>query len=253
MFELQLTDEIVLALSVLMICVITHLARRVYQNTRSVRSCNRQACLAFASEVYAQVAADKHLAAVFRSGLNDFNALEASDKVRLHFFLQSVVALFNDSYNAYREKVISESEFETNRAAIMAILCMPGGKVWWQDAQNAYPQKLRDALNSVGDLNYALGDIYPYFLLADGEEPSVLLEPSAEQQPSAEENQSLLSATSALESDNFAKASTAANEDNPAITDCDRISTNDKTPTAAAMDWRKGLARRRTRQNFVRR
>ncbi|MFK7733600.1 MAG: hypothetical protein AB8B48_18415 [Pseudomonadales bacterium] len=170
MFEFQLTDEISFAVSVAMVLAILFLGVRMHQNTRAVRSGNRQACLTFTSKVYSELAADKQLAKLFRKGLNDFAALSVEDKVRLHYYLQSIVTLFRDAVNAYNEEVISKEEYESNRASTMAVLCMPGGKVWWQDAQNAYPQEIREALNLQGDTSYALGDIYPYFLIADDEE-----------------------------------------------------------------------------------
>lgn len=230
-----LSEEFRLLLSVGLVLAIGVLAWTVYRNTRAVRSCNRQACLAFASEVYGEIATDPKLASLFRRGLNDFKTLSPDDKVRMHYFLQSTVGLFRDSFNAYNEKVISHEEYETNRAAAMAVLQMPGGKVWWRDAQNAYPQELRLELNAKGDLSYALGDIYPYFLLAQ-DEPATqdgALDGSSDANSQDDELAPIKNAMTVKEN-RF-----AANED---------ILGTVATP---ATDWRRGLARKRARQNFV--
>ncbi len=272
MFEFELTDEISFALSVIMIMAVTFLGARMHQNTRAVRSGNRQACLAFASTIYSKVAADKQLAKLFRTGLNDFNALPVEDKIRLHYFLQSIVTLFRDSLNAFNEEVISREEYESNRASTMAVLCMPGGKVWWQDAQNAYPQEIREALNLQGDISYALGDIYPYFLMPDEEtitgdamqavqeavpfEDDVGFSAADDDDDSdweiinqpvrvADLQESLAAAQSKTSGDSNdslepAEQESAANEEL-------HQSVNSPKP-----DWRKGLARRQSRQAFGR-
>lgn len=226
-FRLLLTGALVLAVAVL--------AWLVYRNTRAVRSCNRQACLAFAGEVYGGIAADPKLTKLFRRGLNNFHTLSSDDQVRMHYFLQSTVGLFRDSMNAYNEKVISYEEYESNRAAAMAVLQMPGGKVWWQDAQNAYPQELRLELNAKGDLSYALGDIYPYFLLAEDEHATQDEQPVSDQdsEQGATEVASINNAMTVKEN-RF-----AANED------------NQSSAGSPATDWRRGLARKRARQNFI--
>lgn len=223
MIEFQLTNGITIALALTLTVAIAYLAAQVRQNSRAVRSGNRQACLAFACDVYSEVAKDAQLAALFRSGLNDFSALNSNEKVRLHMFLQSMVILFQDSLNAYNENVISIEEYQSNRAAVTAVLRMPGGRVWWQDAQNAFSIELRNELNTESDANYALGDIYPYFLFEAGEKhQATVVQPSVDKEPSA-------SAT-------FANAySDAANESiqpKKAVTE---------------VNWRKGLVRRRAR------
>ncbi|MFK8018944.1 MAG: hypothetical protein AB8B86_04175 [Pseudomonadales bacterium] len=229
MFEFQLTDAIILAVALTMILAICYLAKQVSVNSRAVRSCNRQASLAFASEVYAEVANDGELATLFRSGLNDFSSLSANEKVRMHFFLQSVVILFRDSFNAYNEEVISAEEYESNRAATTAVLRMPGGKVWWQDAQNAFATELRHELNTDTDAQYALGDIYPYFLFEEGE----LHQPENAAASINSEGGSRIKGNSP----------TAANEE---LSESGVVAFNIVEP-----NWRKGLARRRTRQNFI--
>ncbi|MEM8500416.1 MAG: hypothetical protein AAF542_20540 [Pseudomonadota bacterium] len=264
MFEFQLTEEISFAVSVIMVLAVLFVGARMHQNTRAVRSGNRQACLAFASKVYSELAADKHLAKLFRRGLNDFAALSVEDKVRLHYFLQSIVTLFRDSMNAYNEEVISKEEYESNRASTMAVLCMPGGKVWWQDAQNAYPQEIREALNLQGDISYALGDIYPYFLLSedeeaadekiqDGEEPLIDEEVgfSAEGDDSDWEiiNQPI-SAVSLSEEPHSSEPKTNTPNDDALLSEQVHAANEDiqESTSTPKPDWRKGLARRQSRQ-----
>lgn len=239
MFEFQLTDAIILAVALTMILAIYYLAKQVSVNSRAVRSCNRQASLAFASEVYAEVANDGELATLFRSGLNDFSSLSENEKVRMHFFLQSVVILFRDNFNAYNEEVISAEEYESNRAATTAVLRMPGGKVWWQDAQNAFATELRHELNTDTDAQYALGDIYPYFLFKEGELHQPGLATSNSSRESDRESCNTIQSNSPA----------AANEELP-----------ERGPERSVVglnvvepNWRKGLARRRTRQNFINR
>ncbi len=263
MFEFQLTDEISFAVSVVMVLAVLFLGARMHQNTRAVRSGNRQACLAFASKVYSELAADKQLATLFRRGLNDFAALSVEDKVRLHYFLQSIVTLFRDATNAYNEEVISKEEYESSRASTMAVLCMPGGRVWWQDAQNAYPQEIREALNLQGDISYALGDIYPYFLLAEDEE----LEQIREDEDSLLDEEHGFSATdddSDWEIINQPVSAVSLLEDldasEPELADTpnDSAQPSEQEPAAneelqesvstSKPDWRKGLARRQSRQ-----
>ncbi len=219
MFDFQVSDPVWLGALLTLILAVLHLARRIHQNSRAVRSCNRQACLAFASEVYGEIAGKPQLASLFRRGLNDFYALQPGERVQMHYFLQSVVTLFRDSYNAHNEGVISVDEYESNRAAARAVLRMEGGKTWWQDAQNAYPDAMREALNTEGDLTYALGDIYPYFIMHDDESP--------------EEVSNTLTG--------FDQTQVAAND-----ISCDKDQTNRPEP-----DWRRGLVRRRARQNFI--
>ncbi len=264
MFEFQLTEEISFAVSVIMVLAVLFLGVRMHQNTRAVRSGNRQACLAFASKVYSELAADKQLAKLFRRGLNDFAVLPVEEKVRLHYFLQSIVTLFRDSMNAYNEEVISKEEYESNRASTMAVLCMPGGKVWWQDAQNAYPQEIREALNLQGDISYALGDIYPYFLLSEdedvadeemqGDEESFIDKEagfSAEDEDSDWEiiNQPI-SAVSLQEEQHSSEPNSDNPNDNALLSEQAPAANEDIQESASTPkpDWRKGLARRQSRQ-----
>lgn len=265
MFEFELTDEISFAVSVVTILAVLFVGARMHQNTRAVRSGNRQACLAFASKVYSELAADKQLAKLFRKGLNDFASLAVEDKVRLHYFLQSIVTLFRDAMNAYNEEVISKEEYESNRASTMAVLCMPGGKVWWQDAQNAYPQEIREALNLQGDTSYALGDIYPYFLLDEDEEvneeemqngyESLVKEEvgfSATDDDSDWEiiNQPVSAVN--LPQDMHASDSVASDSNKDSAQEAEQVpAANEELQEPASStkpDWRKGLARRQSRQ-----
>lgn len=272
MFEFQLTDEISFALSVILIMAVTFVGARMHQNTRAVRSGHRQACLEFASKIYSEVAADKQLAKLFRSGLNDFDALSVEDKVRLHYFLQSIVTLFRDSMNAYNEEVINKEEYESNRASTMAVLCMPGGKVWWQDAQNAYPQEIREALNVQGDVSYALGDIYPYFLFTADEKLRGNAEHRGYDVPLSEDDAGFSAADDDteweiinqpvsvvdLEASLDCAELTAADDSNDTTQPIKKADAGDEAPAAnealhesvnpSKPDWRKGLARRQSRQ-----
>ncbi len=160
---------IVLGIVCTLLLAIALLIRTLRANTLAIRSCNRQASLAFASDVYSSIVEDPLLSGIFRSGLNDFKALNEAEKIRMHYFLHNILMLFRDSYNAHQEKVIDEEEYESNKAAVLAVLRMPGGRTWWLDAQNAYPPALKAELDLSSDVRYALGDIFPYFIV-DGEE-----------------------------------------------------------------------------------
>ena len=169
---LQNTDNsllIALALVSALLMAVVCLISVLRSNTKAVRSCNRQASLAFAADVYASIIEDPLLCSIFRSGLNDIESLTEPEKIRMHYFLHNTLLLFRDSYNAYQEKVINEEEYESNRAALMAVLRMPGGKAWWLDAQNAYPQDIKAELDLRSDVCYSLGDIFPYFIIGSEE------------------------------------------------------------------------------------
>lgn len=212
MFEIQSTDLVLLIAGLFTLALLV-LGVRIAANTRAVRDGIHQANLALLSDLYFEIAGDPELAALFRRGLNDFANLTPDEKLRMHYLLQATVMTFRGTYDAYRSRQLSTEDYLAGRATILAVLRMPGGKVWWQDGQNAYPHSLREELSPKSDAPYSLADIFPYFTITGNElETAPELANSAANRP-------------------------AANEERVA------------ERTKGQYDWRRGHARRRIRTN----
>ena len=110
---------------------LAYLATQIRQNTRVARAATLQQWVTMAATVNNAVSQSGEFARIYRTGLEDPNALEPHERAQLSMYLFQLFNVFESLFFQAAEGAIDQPFFEAKMGSMHAMLARPGVRVWW--------------------------------------------------------------------------------------------------------------------------
>lgn len=137
--------EIVGALGV--IVTLLYLATQIKHASRLSQAQSHAASVNDALPFFQWQIQDQEFAKIYRDGLLDFESLSPEDRIRFSQAFYYLLLAFKDVSEANSRGLMDDPTYEAWKEFIGRMLKMPGGKLWWSEAQADFPV-IRDSVDA---------------------------------------------------------------------------------------------------------
>ncbi len=104
----------------------------VRQNTVQARTSASQKFLSATSDLNLALIENKQMASVFRRGLEDYEVLDADEKMQFFVFVSQYYQTYSNMYDLWRNNSLSDSAWYPIRKDFLALMAAPGSRYIWE-------------------------------------------------------------------------------------------------------------------------
>ena len=139
-------SEIIGAVAVVVSLI--YLAVQIKRNTDLAKTEYHTSSASSAARFQDWKAANPENARIFRTGMLDFRALNADERVILDGVLLDVVLVFKDILEAHERGFMDSETYEAWRSFIGTNIGMPGARLWWEQARVMFIGKVQVTIDA---------------------------------------------------------------------------------------------------------
>jgi hypothetical protein len=125
------------------IATLVYLARQLRANTAAVQGESRRAHRAASSAANLTIASDANVAALFNTGLADFDAMDATQHTQFSFLMAELFGSWEAAHQEFETGIVDKFQVDSMVRSHLPFLRTPGGGKWWDTYRNSYPQSFR--------------------------------------------------------------------------------------------------------------
>jgi len=130
------------------IATLLYLALQLRENATAIRAEARRAHRSTASNANSMIAQDSKVAALFNSGLRDFDGLPPDEHTQFAFLLSEIITTQQSIYEEVESGILDESHFESSETAMGPLIRSTGGRQWWAKYGSGYSVGFRDFVDN---------------------------------------------------------------------------------------------------------
>ena len=97
------------------------------------------------------MATNPELARIWDKGLQDFGALNATERVQFSTHLNRIFKINESMYRQYEIGTITAKQWEAQENSISDVTCCPGVKAWWPTRSHWYTEDFRRYIQAYVD------------------------------------------------------------------------------------------------------
>ena len=128
--------------AVAVLVTLVYLASQIRQNTKSLKATATQAIMSETTSTYAALAFDEEMSRIYWSGLQDFWALNQSDRRRFATYMASTMKPWENILAQVRLGTVDHETMEGGRSELIRHFSQPGMRQWWTKGESAFSNEL---------------------------------------------------------------------------------------------------------------
>ena len=135
---------------------LAYLSVQIRQNTRQIGEHSRELRIAALDAIASSFSRfrdplirDPDLAALWLRGIEDFDALDPVEQVRLGRLFQELFFAHQNYWTRYTEGATQESTWEDHKGSIAANLRHPGIRTWWSRTRAIYNDEFEEIVEAL--------------------------------------------------------------------------------------------------------
>jgi hypothetical protein len=117
----------------LVIPSILYLAFQIQQNTKQLKAAARYQFVEATGQMNAVMAADTRAASVFRRGTENYESLDADERMQFLVFIGQHMQIHSVMFELYEDGLLPETQWHNVRKDILTIVRSDGGKRIWEE------------------------------------------------------------------------------------------------------------------------
>ena len=132
----------------LLIATLVYLAIQVRHTARFAETQYHRDVVTLNAPILDWIARDADLASIYRRGIQDWDALDVDERMRLNSLLLQWVQAFKAVSEASDRGILDRTTYDAWEGSIAGVLGLPGGSRWWSAARSVWPQDLVARIDS---------------------------------------------------------------------------------------------------------
>lgn len=135
---------------------LAYLAVQIRQNTDQIGEHSRELRIAALDSIAASFSRfrdplirDPEIAALWARGIEDFEALDPVERIRLGRLLQELFFAHQNTWSRYREGATTEAAWIDHRGSIAANLRHPGIRTWWSETRAIFADEFEEVVEAL--------------------------------------------------------------------------------------------------------
>lgn len=122
-----------IAAAVLVAPTLLYLALQVRQNTKQLKAAARYQFVEATGQMNAVMAGDKSAASVFRRGIENYDSLDADERMQFLVFIGQHMQIHSVMFELREDGLLPESQWRNVRKDILTIVRSDGGRRVWEE------------------------------------------------------------------------------------------------------------------------
>ncbi len=122
-----------IAAAVLVAPTLLYLALQVRQNTKQLKAAARYQFVEATGQMNAVMAGDKSAASVFRRGIENYESLDADERMQFLVFIGQHMQIHSVMFELHEDGLLPESQWRNVRKDILTIVRSDGGRRVWEE------------------------------------------------------------------------------------------------------------------------
>ncbi len=127
-----------------------YLASQIRQNSRLMRASTASFTMEASNAVSGRMVDDPEVARLYFTGCEDRNSLSPSDLQRFDPMISMMINAWDQEYDFFRDKVMSERVWKRRRHTMVYTMRQPGVQQWWKEwSANQYESEFREFVDGL--------------------------------------------------------------------------------------------------------
>ena len=117
-----------------------YISLQIKQNAFALKSSTAHTTLEDLADVYLFPAQNSEIADIFFRGLQDINALEGAERLRLYGYFHKFFRTIQNTHYQFTLGALEPEQFKGITEQFIFITMMPGGQAYWQERKSWYSE-----------------------------------------------------------------------------------------------------------------